>query len=331
MLMLGRRLNWSGSRLIGFSLTPVALLAAVTFLPMNVDRAGYPLHGVAALGIAAYVLVQYRFLWWQRDQTFTALPQSHFFSAVMLLVLAAIELRWAQNHFNLGETVAAALWFVLLAAPLLALLSPAARRLWLFSAAPTVYETLLPGLLGALTLVWFLKASVVAVAPPFAAAGVVALDALQLISVGLLYSVMHKVVIARAPHLLGAGRAAVTALGFVCLNVIALRTVHHLADVGYDPQVLWESLAAQVTLSILWVICAAAVMVRGDRTKSRALWLAGAGLLAAVVAKLFLVDLSGSGTTARIVSFIVVGGMMPLVGFLAPLPARPSGVPTSKG
>ena len=34
----------------------------------------------------------------------------------------------------------------------------------------------------------------------------------------------------------------------------------------------------------------------------------GAAFLAAVVTKLFLVDLADSGTVARIVSFVVVGG-----------------------
>jgi uncharacterized membrane protein len=49
-------------------------------------------------------------------------------------------------------------------------------------------------------------------------------------------------------------------------------------------------------------------------------WIGGAGLLAVVVLKLLLVDLSGIGTVARIVSFMGVGGLMLLIGYLAPLP-----------
>jgi uncharacterized membrane protein len=45
-------------------------------------------------------------------------------------------------------------------------------------------------------------------------------------------------------------------------------------------------------------------------------------LLAAVVLKLLLVDLSGTGTVTRIVSFIGVGVLMLVIGYVAPLPAK---------
>ena len=47
-----------------------------------------------------------------------------------------------------------------------------------------------------------------------------------------------------------------------------------------------------------------------------------AGLLALVVAKLFIVDLAGTGTIGRIVSFLVVGLLMLLIGYISPLPPR---------
>jgi uncharacterized membrane protein len=58
----------------------------------------------------------------------------------------------------------------------------------------------------------------------------------------------------------------------------------------------------------------------GNRRLERPLWIAGAILLGLVVAKLFLADLAGVGSVARIVSFIGVGAMMLAVGYLAPLP-----------
>jgi uncharacterized membrane protein len=57
------------------------------------------------------------------------------------------------------------------------------------------------------------------------------------------------------------------------------------------------------------------------RTWRRA-WSAGAGLLGIVVAKLFFVDLSSHGSMARVVSFVGVGLLMLLVGYLAPFPKR---------
>jgi len=46
----------------------------------------------------------------------------------------------------------------------------------------------------------------------------------------------------------------------------------------------------------------------------------GAILLGVVVIKLFLIDLSTIGTVERIVSFIVVGLLMLVLGYFSPLP-----------
>jgi uncharacterized membrane protein len=54
----------------------------------------------------------------------------------------------------------------------------------------------------------------------------------------------------------------------------------------------------------------------------RTVWFTGVALLAAVVAKLFLVDLAGVGTVARMISFVVVGLLILIVGYVSPLPPR---------
>ena len=51
-------------------------------------------------------------------------------------------------------------------------------------------------------------------------------------------------------------------------------------------------------------------------------WIIGSALMAVVVGKLFLVDLASTGTIARIVSFISVGVLLLVVGWLAPVPPR---------
>ena len=48
--------------------------------------------------------------------------------------------------------------------------------------------------------------------------------------------------------------------------------------------------------------------------------IAGAVLLGLTVLKLFLVDLGSSGTLERIVSFISVGLLLLVIGYIAPLP-----------
>jgi uncharacterized membrane protein len=61
-------------------------------------------------------------------------------------------------------------------------------------------------------------------------------------------------------------------------------------------------------------------MLVAARKSSRIAWLAGAALLTVVVAKLFLVDLSRTGSIERIVSFGGVGLLMLVVGYWSPLP-----------
>jgi uncharacterized membrane protein len=61
-------------------------------------------------------------------------------------------------------------------------------------------------------------------------------------------------------------------------------------------------------------------MVVATRKGLRALWIVGAALMGVVVVKLFLVDLSSVGTVGRIVSFIGVGLLMLLLGYMSPVP-----------
>ena len=73
------------------------------------------------------------------------------------------------------------------------------------------------------------------------------------------------------------------------------------------PAPMLSSRLVQAAFSILWMLLALGAMVVATRRALRPLWIVGAALMAVVVAKLFLVDLSGVGTVERIVSFIGVG------------------------
>ena len=82
------------------------------------------------------------------------------------------------------------------------------------------------------------------------------------------------------------------------------------------------SLAVQTGLTLLWTALALVLMWVAARRDMRRVWLVGAVLLAVVVVKLLVIDLSGSGTVARIVSFIGVGALMLVIGYVAPLPGH---------
>jgi uncharacterized membrane protein len=109
---------------------------------------------------------------------------------------------------------------------------------------------------------------------------------------------------------------------FVWLNAVLLRTLHHWADIPYRLERMAASVLVQTSLSIFWTLIALSLMLSGARKKLRYLWMLGAVLMAVVVGKLFMVDLSHIGGLERIVSFIVVGILMLVIGYVAPVPPK---------
>ncbi|CAK0774769.1 putative membrane protein [Gammaproteobacteria bacterium] len=107
---------------------------------------------------------------------------------------------------------------------------------------------------------------------------------------------------------------------FLLLNGIVARTVHHWDDIPYHWRELFASSTFQASLSLLWSTLALTVMATATRRGWRHGWMAGATLLAVVVAKLFFIELVNHGTLARIISFLGVGILLLIIGYLAPLP-----------
>ncbi|OZB79194.1 MAG: hypothetical protein B7X28_08550 [Halothiobacillus sp. 13-55-253] len=113
------------------------------------------------------------------------------------------------------------------------------------------------------------------------------------------------------------------AAAFVWLNAMIARSLNAAGLPLDDGRFLHEALA-QTTYSIAWSLLGLILIVLASRLKQRRLWLVAAGLLGVVVLKLFLVDLSGSDTLARIISFVGVGVLLLLAGYIAPIPAKQS-------
>jgi len=109
---------------------------------------------------------------------------------------------------------------------------------------------------------------------------------------------------------------------FVALNGVLLRTLHHYAGVPFQLDAMLRSVLVQAAFSLFWSLLALATMVIAARRVLRVLWIIGAALLAVVVAKLFLVDLSNTGTVERVVSFIGVGILVIVIGYFSPVPPK---------
>jgi uncharacterized membrane protein len=113
---------------------------------------------------------------------------------------------------------------------------------------------------------------------------------------------------------------ALAALAFIWLNAVLLRTLHQWFAVPFGLEELMASTLVQTSLSIFWAILALVTMMVATRRRYRTVWIVGAALLAVVIAKLFLIDLSRTGSVERIVSFVGVGLLMLVVGYFSPLP-----------
>ena len=109
-------------------------------------------------------------------------------------------------------------------------------------------------------------------------------------------------------------------LAFVAINTVWLRAAHHLGGVPWRANSLYASFLVQAGYSILWTLLALGLMLVAHRREVRAVWMGGAALLGLTVAKLVLVDLSNRGGSERIIAFIVVGALMLVVGYFAPIP-----------
>jgi uncharacterized membrane protein len=116
--------------------------------------------------------------------------------------------------------------------------------------------------------------------------------------------------------------AIVAGLVFLWLNSALIRSLHHNWGAPITVYGVAHSTLVQSALSIFWGVLGFAAMTLAAKQHWRYVWLVGAGLMGVVVAKLFIVDLSNVGTIARITSFLSVGALLLITGYLAPLPPR---------
>lgn len=118
---------------------------------------------------------------------------------------------------------------------------------------------------------------------------------------------------------LPAGKIALGGLAFWSLSGVVVRSLHQWLETPLWPEA-WSSDTVQTSLTIVWSSSALLITMLASRQAWRALWWIGLGLLAMVIAKLLLVDLSNLSAMARVISFIGAGGVMLVIGYVAPLP-----------
>lgn len=325
-LALSRKLSWPQLTHTGFWLLPLMFLwvagnCAVAVLDL---RDLHPSAGFALPALGLFIAVQYYFLWQQRERSAQTLVSAyHVTSFWFMCGLIFWEAYWWKTQFDWSGTSALLLWFSCLALPLIALMHFIPRKTWPFTQYKLEYKDAVPIPLIFFLILWFIEAAGYAGATAYRYIPVLnPLDLAQLATIVLFgYAIKRNLInlaLASKEVRYGILGSAV----FIWLNIVVLRSAHHFGNIAYEIPVLWSSPEVQMALSILWTLCALGIMSLTRRYQDRKLWMLGAALLAMVVLKLFTQDLSGSGTLAGVVSFLVVGALILLIGYLAPFPAK---------
>jgi uncharacterized membrane protein len=255
------------------------------------------------------------------------LDLAHTVGAWLFVVLAAIELRWQFAHWTSTESAWPLLgWMIAPVAYLWCMTSSALRSRWPLRAHFNAYVIVsaIPMVAYLLLWVWVTNAVSNGTAAPLPY--VPLLNPLELAQFAVLIGAtlwwwqlkQHESFQAIAVPF----TAVIGATTLFVITGMVMRTCHHWGGVAWQIDALLDSTLVQTSLSIVWSLIAIGLMLFGNRNRFRWVWIVGAGMIAIVVAKLFLVELAAKGSLARIVSFIVVGMLLLLVGYFAPLPPR---------
>lgn len=314
----------------GVARTPTPLLLPVMFVAAVVSI-GDDGHFLARGGWIAWPFALGTWVWllrWKhRAELAGAESALHVATAWFCVALVAVELSWWISQLRLGDSAwRLAVSGVVPAAALVLLLAPWSRERWPVKAHPDAYLGVAAGGLAAYLWLWVLMTC-------FDDASARPLPYLPLLNpveiaqgfalVGIASWLLRQWKAPREWMTADMRRGLVAACAFVSfalLNAILLRIIHHVTGIAYTPDVLMASTLVQAALSIFWGSLALLAMVIGTRRGERWIWFTGATLLGIALAKMFLVDLSRTGTVARIVSFIGVGVLMLIIGRFSPVP-----------
>ena len=103
-------------------------------------------------------------------------------------------------------------------------------------------------------------------------------------------------------------------------SYIVLRALHMYLQTPFNSLALWSNATVQLSLTILWVLLAWVTMWTATLKKLKPMWVLGGSILVIVSLKLVLFDLSHTGTLTRVISFLLAGGVMLFIAYIAPMP-----------
>jgi len=318
-VLLARRWNWREVLLPGYFLLPI-LIVGLFALDQQWDATA-PL---SDLGWLAWPVAFAGLIWHLHNARKMPRPLPLWHAASWWF--AALFSAWtavALTHRLLPDTAwAAMLWGAVPLVLVVGLLNLKNRDRWPLTDAHDSYLGWGMGVMLGALLIWLLIGGLEPTDPaplPY----IVVINPIELTQLAVLFVAFTWTRQLATTRLSGQERPlriVFAGIAFIWWNLTAARAVHYYGGVPYPIDIIFETDAFQTTATILWTLTALVLMGFGARRSLRPSWIVGASLLGVVILKLFTLDLSNLDIVARIISFISVGVLMLLIGYLAPLP-----------
>lgn len=323
---LGRRADWPALRRLALAL----LVPAVMIGLLQSAQLSHPFARAGAAGWPLLLVAAYGLLWRFDHLTDAALgailPVFHAAAGWTLALVMAWETGW-QTAQQVGGVWPQLPWGLVPAALLWLLGARRLRPAWPLAQHESAYRVVAALPLAVYAGLWVLAMNLGSNGDSAPLVYVPLLNPLD-IAVALILAALIRY--ERTMRVLEPGQmsnglrrllfAVVAALAFVWLSAALLRALHYALGTPLHAAGVARSTVAQAALSIFWSLLGFGAMVLASRRGWRAVWIVGAALMAVVVFKLFFVDTVGRGTLARIVSFLVVGVLLLVTGYVSPLP-----------
>jgi uncharacterized membrane protein len=325
--LAGLRWAWPMARSIGVFLP----LVAIPFASLVAFFVGHPFGEGGIVGWIALFGVLYGAL--HRAERDALVPRAnaalHAIAAWALVALAAWEAHWQLDRHAAGVWPALA-WGIVPTLAVAILGRRTLKPMWPLARHEELYRIVVAAPLVASVALWIVYVDLTNRGDPVWLPYVPLLNPLDLtVALALTASALWWTALSKAQRATvwrADARvliAIVAGVVFLWLNAALIRTLHH----NFGAPITWLGMArsqlVQAALSIFWAVLGFAAMTLAARKRWRYVWIVGVALMLVVVAKLFLVDLSNVGTLGRTVSFLTIGALIVVTGYLAPLPPRP--------
>lgn len=325
---LWHRLNWNMARFAALAVLP---LSAIILWGMATNYVRHPFEFYGYAGWIIAFIVHLAVLRIHRFDEYAKAEWVEWWHAAgswLLAIVASWEVGWQIDHYVEGRRVWPLIAWAIVPGALIATFAARGATLgWPVNAHRRGYLYLGALPLAVFLLGWIIIANFTSNGNPAPLPYVPLVNPLDLAQFGALLVLATWYVLVRRLEIpaakLPATSTALTLLGivlFIALNGVLLRTLHHYAGVPFHFNAMMSSTLVQASLSLFWGLLALGAMFLATQRGLRALWFVGAALLAVVIVKLALVDLSNTGTVERIVSFIGVGLFCVVIGYFAPVP-----------